>query len=1300
MAPVLSSDDEEKEQPRRDNDDVKTSSKKQSTDAETTSTHLSKVSPERTPVPIDSKEPLLKNKVHYHEKGVRYTDFSFRRKKKFPLNLSLRKVVERVSQRAALSTKKAVWDSNEISVDAALRAVDQWEALYSVLRGFTIVAVQQGHHLYQATKLGASKMEQGLLRPLRDFIVLPTFGGIEQAVLFLKSDQAVLAADQALGLVRQVPLVGEHILCPALLLVGGFVQTTWQIVQYPIPSKRYVRDTVEFALTSSKWALLKVGREFTLFFKRADANITRTLSHTQWKVLGSGPYATLDQSAKQLILAHITERYCSLHPLWNSQIPQQQQQGEERTKTTLRNNQRRPDHDFILSRYELAAHIKRHNPPLYLDLIQSGLLMERAGPLFQDDQWLKPCPSYRSPEYNNFLIPNDELHYQDLVLDDDCAVLDPDATCHMLSYTIMPLWFRLPSVNGKKPGRDAPWICFSESDQHDLEYGYRAFIQSGKTNFYDDFKQIGSNLDVNSEQSHPFATGVADHGGDCAAPAAVPMHNCQEELPPEEHFKTFPTIAQWYTPNSTTDILVDQKRHAVTLSFHCPKCKKSLDTGKICLECLGGLEGGYSAFSDDARRHAFLVPPPVTAIMRPTMWRFHGQGDLVRRSNWFLDTPRNGLQPFDEDAQAVLEDAYLFLKWMSIPVGADNDVDGRDGNTNGKNGDTLDGALLTVEVTCPDGADRLIQFGSLTQATAIQKGLSAAFSINKIRVYRGAWLPNRPKQDLAEQLQLPPKPVELAMQESILRAAAEYGTLGETTVPNACLRDILKLPAQPTRSVETISMLVSSSPPTLLQEDLAVPASRLFHDDMAKHIKDPPGGPIDHLCLIVHGIGEMLQTIDLFGLALPNLATIVDCCGFLRRNHSEVQRADFSLIYPTTASSNASRGPVGRVEYLPVEWHEAFSILSRRRTPSASVPDIDVSEDHVMLKDISLPTIPNMREFANDTLMDVLYFMSPEHHDIIIEIVAHEMNVVVDKFRKLTGFSGHISIIGHSLGSIIAWDILANQQPSLADSVIGAKHGVGSLGEETATCKDAFSLASDCEPAKPESPDIPEIETPPSSVTVEAFPQLKFRVNNFFLMGSPIAVFLMIRNQRKPLPHSFYLNGCRRVFNIFHPYDPVAYRLEPCIAPRNADFEPTIIKHWNGGFRVQYQTRRFWKKFLDTTWETKKNVAEAFEASMAGIGLLDFAEDSTEGDCEIADADDSSELEDKNYVITGQLNRGRRIDYMLQEKEIESANEYVAALAAHSCYWTEKDLSLFIAWQISVDTTDQAEDAYDLESND
>jgi hypothetical protein len=37
---------------------------------------------------------------------------------------------------------------------------------------------------------------------------------------------------------------------------------------------------------------------------------------------------------------------------------------------------------------------------------------------------------------------------------------------------------------------------------------------------------------------------------------------------------------------------------------------------------------------------------------------------------------------------------------------------------------------------------------------------------------------------------------------------------------------------------------------------------------------------------------------------------------------------------------------------------------------------------------------------------------------------------------------------------------------------------------------------------------------------------------------------------------------------------------------------------------------------------------------------------------------------------------------MLQEKEFENANEYVFAVGAHSAYWDEKDLSLFIAQEL------------------
>lgn len=43
--------------------------------------------------------------------------------------------------------------------------------------------------------------------------------------------------------------------------------------------------------------------------------------------------------------------------------------------------------------------------------------------------------------------------------------------------------------------------------------------------------------------------------------------------------------------------------------------------------------------------------------------------------------------------------------------------------------------------------------------------------------------------------------------------------------------------------------------------------------------------------------------------------------------------------------------------------------------------------------------------------------------------------------------------------------------------------------------------------------------------------------------------------------------------------------------------------------------------------------------------------------------------EEETRVKVGMLNGGRRIDYVLQEKPIESFNEYLFALQSHLCYW-------------------------------
>ncbi|KAG7248803.1 hypothetical protein CRUP_028755, partial [Coryphaenoides rupestris] len=78
-----------------------------------------------------------------------------------------------------------------------------------------------------------------------------------------------------------------------------------------------------------------------------------------------------------------------------------------------------------------------------------------------------------------------------------------------------------------------------------------------------------------------------------------------------------------------------------------------------------------------------------------------------------------------------------------------------------------------------------------------------------------------------------------------------------------------------------------------------------------------------------------------------------------------------------------------------------------------------------------------------------------------------------------------------------------------------------------------------------------------------AVPALKFKVENFFCMGSPLAVFLALRGIRPGIQgtqdHILPKSICQRLFNIFHPTDPVAYRLEPLVLKHYSNVAPVQI---------------------------------------------------------------------------------------------------------------------------------------------
>lgn len=84
--------------------------------------------------------------------------------------------------------------------------------------------------------------------------------------------------------------------------------------------------------------------------------------------------------------------------------------------------------------------------------------------------------------------------------------------------------------------------------------------------------------------------------------------------------------------------------------------------------------------------------------------------------------------------------------------------------------------------------------------------------------------------------------------------------------------------------------------------------------------------------------------------------------------------------------------------------------------------------------------------------------------------------------------------------------------------------------------------------------------------------KLDFEVEDFYALGSPIGLFQMLEGKtiaaRQPaatdpsqsdIPVS--TPKCAQVYNIFHPADPISYRIEPLISPAMASLKPQLLPY-------------------------------------------------------------------------------------------------------------------------------------------
>jgi hypothetical protein len=199
----------------------------------------------------------------------------------------------------------------------------------------------------------------------------------------------------------------------------------------------------------------------------------------------------------------------------------------------------------------------------------------------------------------------------------------------------------------------------------------------------------------------------------------------------------------------------------------------------------------------------------------------------------------------------------------------------------------------------------------------------------------------------------------------------------------------------------------------------------------------------DHVVFVVHGIGQSMfaksetsfknLTAGLSKLTMEQQETLFNeqqqQAGMTASVTSTTQVASASASSSASSSTSTRSiltqyGNKKRIEYIPIEW---YNLVRADGSPLAT--------------DLSLVTLPNIqvvRQIANEVVLDILLYLTPEYREMILTHVCARIREIYAIFLELhptfLSNNGKCSLIGHSLGTVILFDLLSNQR---RESIIG-----------------------------------------------------------------------------------------------------------------------------------------------------------------------------------------------------------------------------------------------------------------------
>ncbi|KAF2189766.1 hypothetical protein K469DRAFT_701022 [Zopfia rhizophila CBS 207.26] len=385
---------------------------------------------------------------------------------------------------------------------------------------------------------------------------------------------------------------------------------------------------------------------------------------------------------------------------------------------------------------------------------------------------------------------------------------------------------------------------------------------------------------------------------------------------------------------------------------------------------------------------------------------------------------------------------------------------------------------------------------------------------------------------------------------------------------------------------------------------------------------------VTDLVLVIHGIGQKLsERIETFHFT----------------HAINAFRREVNVELGTPDVKRHLRKDMGGIMVLPVNWRLRISLEDEA---SERTEAEDPAVNKYTLKDITPETLPSVRGIVSDVMLDIPYYLSPEHHTKMVSACIQEANRIYRLWcLNNPGFWewGRVHLVAHSLGSVMAIDILS-EQPS---------HVPPHLGD----------------------PSFPEDDLPRDHFI--------FDTNSLFVCGSPVGFFLLLKNaallprrdKEKPGADSYATPGVAgeqgtygciavdNIYNIVNPYDPVAYRLNAAVDVSYAEmlkpaFVPSANISWlafSNPFRKQLSSAEAAVGMKPTTIRLPSNVE---------LETHNFTRE---------------EVAEKRAYL---LNDNGQIDYFLKYGGGPLEIQYLTMLGAHSSYWISRDFVRMIVVEV------------------